>query len=120
MQATVELFRTLTGNDFTDKTDEEIEAFLAVSESVTSTTVCLDIRHLLVVYDAAHRMTLAFRGGGVGGPVTSEREGQLSRGFGLTAGADPLLSTTSYGQMLEDLRAGCIFVPTTSSLPSGF
>jgi len=111
----VELFRTLTGNDFVDKTDEEIQEFLNVSESVTSTTVCLDVRHLLVIYDAAHRMTLAFRGGGTGGPITSKSEGQLSIGFGMHADADPLLSSTSYGQMLEDLRRGCIFSPRTSS-----
>jgi hypothetical protein len=110
-QATVELFRQVTGNDFVDKTDEEIQGFLDIAETVTSTKVCLDVRHLLVVYDAAHRMTLAFRGGGVGGPITSQSEGQLSIGFGMVTGADPLLSTTSYGQLLEDLRRGCILGP---------
>lgn len=119
MDATVELFRRLTGNDFVDKTDEEIQGFLDVSESVTSTKVCLDVRHLLVIYDAAHRMTLAFRGGGVGGPITSQKEGQLGISFGVVGEADPLLSSTSYGQMLQDLRRGCIFPPRTSCLVYG-
>ncbi len=59
------------------------------------------------IYYAAHLGTITNRGDAQGGPVQSESEGGVSVSYGMfsPAGADPLLSTTSYGkQWLQLVR----------------
>ena len=56
-----------------------------------------------------HNYTVDSRGG-AGGPVTSEKEGQLSRSFAATASASSY-GSTSWGQELQTLSRSINFGP---------
>ena len=53
---------------------------------------------------------------GSGGSITSEKEGQLSRGFGATVSSGAL-GDTSWGRELEQLTKGLHFFPRTRMMP---
>ena len=87
--------------------------FLTLADKRTGTAYG-DNRDQAVALLAAHMMTMRGRNG-VGGVVTSEKEGDLSRTYAQTSSANPApLSATSYGQQLLELRNGCIFGPRTT------
>jgi hypothetical protein len=65
--------------------------------------------YVLHMYEVSDR-------GGSGGPVTSEKEGQLSRSFGATA-SNASLDSTSWGQELKALIRGLHFFPRTRMMP---
>lgn len=54
-------------------------------------------------------------GSGIGGSITSEKEGQLARSFGYVSvnspGADSYYSKTIYGQELLQLFRSCVILP---------
>jgi len=56
---------------------------------------------------AAHLLTLSPSSGVVAGPVTSEKEGDLSRSYGSTKGDDSVLGSTPYGLQYIDMTKGC-------------
>jgi len=58
---------------------------------------------------AAHLLTLsnASASGVVAGPVSSEKEGDLSRSYGTTKGDDSVLGSTPYGLQYIDMTKGC-------------
>ena len=67
-----------------------------------------DLRHIAIAYRAAHMLTVASIGGSAGGPVTSEKEGDLARSYGTSTGGASL-GSTSYGREYEALRRQVIF-----------
>lgn len=72
-------------------------AALSVNESVWGTKYDLGVAVM-----AAHLLTMANRGGN-GGPVTSEKVGDLARSYGQMGDKDSLMAT-SYGQWFVQLR----------------
>lgn len=68
--------------------------------------VALLVLHLYAVNDR----------GGAGGPITSEKEGQLSRSFGATASAASW-GDTSWGRELQTLSRSINFGPRNRMMP---
>jgi len=64
-------------------------------------------REQAVAYLAAHILTVGEIGGAAAGPVTSEREGDLARSYGVSAGGGGL-ETTAYGREFQAIRQECI------------
>ena len=62
-----------------------------------------------------HNYTVDLRGG-AGGPVTSAKEGQLSRSFGATASPSSW-GDTSWGRELQTLSRGRNFGPRNRMMP---
>ena len=61
-----------------------------------------------------HWLTMEGRHG-VGGPVTSETEGSLSRSYGISGMHN--LDSTSYGQELKDLIRSTVFAARNRMVP---
>jgi hypothetical protein len=68
---------------------------------------------------AAHILSMSSgaRSGGVGGAITSKKEGDLSINFGSNPAFTSRLDSTSYGQDLEQLKRECIFAPNINAIP---
>lgn len=76
---------------------------LAMAEDQIAADHCQ--REQAVAYMAAHILTIAMRNG-TGGAVTSETEGSLSRGYGVS-GSATRLDSTSYGSEVQRLNRIC-------------
>jgi hypothetical protein len=94
------------GTEFSGLSDSMIETYIGIAQCLISEDAwgCCYSQALSLM--TAHLVTLGARAG-VGGPVTSERVGDLSRSYGtLNSGTGDIneLAQTSYGTMLSMLR----------------
>lgn len=71
-----------------------------------------DIKNLAIAYLTAHNYTLSQRGG-VGGNITSEKEGDLARSFGGGISDPSGLGSTPYGMEFLRLKRMFILTPRT-------
>jgi hypothetical protein len=71
-----------------------------------------DVKNLAIAYLTAHNYTLSQRGG-VGGNITSEKEGDLARSFGGAMQDGTGLGSTSYGMEFLRLKKMFILTPRT-------
>lgn len=71
-----------------------------------------EIKNLAIAYLTAHNYTLSQRGG-VGGNITSEKEGDLARSFGGVVNDSSGLGSTSYGMEFLRLKKMFILTPRT-------
>lgn len=72
------------------------------------------IKDLATAYLAAHMLTISKRSGN-SGPISSEKEGDLSRNFGGAVGSG-YYNSTSYGLEFKRLARAFIFGPRTSEV----
>lgn len=132
MYSTEELIRVfrLTIPAMADVTDEELTSDIEIYRDYVSEKRFGKLFPKALAYFIAHMRTLnsmiadaVSGGGGAGdehltaGAMTSEREGDLSRGYGSnsngnTSDSDELLKKTLYGQMFLQLRS-MVIVPVT-------
>lgn len=97
---------TLRAPDFA--ADPNIDDFIAEAEKETG-TVYGDLRDKAVALLVMHWLEMRDRGG-TSGMIKSEREGDLSRSYGLSGQTtDDYLSQTAWGLELLDLRRATIF-----------
>jgi len=125
----ISVFR-LTIPAMADVTDEELTSDIEIYRDYVSEKRFKKLFPKALAYFIAHMRTLntmiavAVGGGGnagdehlTAGALTSEREGDLSRGYGSnskgdTSNSDELLKKTLYGQMFLQLR-DMVIVPVT-------
>ena len=89
--------------------DVTVGKWLTIAGSVANTT-CLDAERAAMAqaYYAAHLLSLTTdTANGATGPVKSEKEGDLSRSYGMVSGNDSWLGQTPYGRAYADLTAPC-------------
>lgn len=94
--------------EFGAETDGRIELFITFAENSISAAVWGTLTDQAVSYLAAHMLARANAGGAAGGPVVSEKVGDLARSYGQVGGktSDYLgeLGLTSYGIEYARLR----------------
>lgn len=71
-----------------------------------------NVKNLAIAYLTAHQYTLSQRAG-VGGNITSEKEGDLARSFGGAASDPSGLGSTSYGMEFMRLKNMFLLTPRT-------
>ncbi len=104
-----------------------IDTFIGFAELQVFSDVWGRLADMATTYLAAHLLALSYPGGtptgassGPGGPLTSEKVGDVSRNFGqsnptgLTVGDVDLMST-GYGRQFLSLRESLAIVPTVSA-----
>ena len=110
----LEYFRLLAP-EFASVADATVNSWLTMAGNLIAVG-CLDAERAAMAQAlyAAHLLSLTTRSGQGGaaalGPVTSEREGDLSRTYATIKGGDTLLGSTSYGQQYIDLTRPCFGV----------
>lgn len=98
--------------ELTDESDVRIDLFIDICKLRNDAGVWGDKYDYAVALDACHELTMANRRGS-GGPVTSERVGDLAVGYG-SFQAGKLQSPydmTAYGQMYINLRKTLLVTP---------
>lgn len=88
--------------ELADEDSSRIYRFIEFAALSVNETIWGSKYDLGVAVMAAHLLTMAGRGG-TGGPVTSEKVGDLSRSYGQMGDKDSLMAT-SYGQWFVQLR----------------
>jgi len=107
-----------------------LDDLIALAELVTGQAFGTK-RNLAVALRVCHTLALEERNGadqsvspqtdsgsGTGGAITQEKEGQLSRSYGVASKiseSQPNLSATKYGLQLLELMKSCLVLPRTSS-----
>lgn len=89
-----------------------IDLFITIAKLRNSESVWGDKYDYAVALDACHELTMANRTGS-GGPITSEKVGDLSVGYGSFQSGKNQISydLTSYGQMYINLRKTLLVTP---------
>lgn len=88
------------------ETDARLSRFIAHASAYVNASAWGAKADFARALFAAHLLTISKRGG-VGGDVTSESVGDLSRGYG-SASSSTFLSSTSYGQQFMALRRSIV------------
>lgn len=94
--------------EFENETTQRISFFIAMAENRTNPDFFKTKYDDAVTLLTCHLLTLANRGG-IGGSVTSEKVGDLSRGYSAPQGTS--LGSTSYGQLFDELSRRCRPIP---------
>ena len=104
--------------------DSRLTGMIELAEQLTSKTsfgdkynhaVALLVLHWLTL-DAQSGGSSTSSGSGIGGGVKSEKEGELSRSFGIPSSASDksiFFNSTSFGMELMYLWRSCLVLPTT-------
>ena len=99
------------GSEFSGLSNSFLETYIEIAEELIDQDAwgCTYKKALSLM--SAHLVTLGMRGGGAGGPVTSERVADLSISYGTLAGTEDIqeLAATAYGVMLAQLRRAKFF-----------
>lgn len=100
---------------FSEETDSRIEIFLT-DAALSISSDKFGLFYDLAIYNlAAHLLTMASRGGGAAGPVTSERVGELARGYAAPPNSDKMnfgsLASTPFGMEYERIRRQVMITP---------
>lgn len=85
--------------------DARVTSLITIATTQTG-TVFGDQRNYAIAMLVLHWLELETRGG-AGGPITSEKEGDLARAYGKPQ-SDHELMSTKWGQELKRLRDSCI------------
>ena len=93
--------------EFASQENSRIKFFIDMAERRVNRTIFGDKADDAVCLMSAHLLTMGSRGG-QGGSVTSEKVGDLSRGYS-SGSADKKgpHGSTSYGEMYDDLLRSC-------------
>jgi hypothetical protein len=113
MATSLETFRALIP-EFAAQPDATVEVYLTLAVAAHNTTVWGNVYVFAMIYYAAHAMALdptigSAGGSATAGALTSQKDGDLSRGYG-SAGStastlgDAWLARTTYGQQYLQLR----------------
>lgn len=100
-------------DEFAGLSDPKLNLFLEYARRWVHETKWGDSQKLAEVLMCAHLLTMQERArGGVAGPVTAERVGDVNISYGsTTVTGDEALSTTSYGQQFIELRKTLLITP---------
>lgn len=123
MSTPLELLTTVVAPKFAGYDGGRLSATINVASGRVGTVFGAN-RNLAIAYLAAHMLEISNPVNGSGGMVTSEKEGQLARSYGVgqTGKADPL-DRTVFGQQFKQLRSEHSFGPrtavSTTVIPTG-
>lgn len=97
------------------------DVFLQTLIDIAKPQVCISknkkINNLAIAYLAAHMNSIGNRGGSGVGAVTSEREGDLARSFGVSGNVrDAALGQTPYGLEFLRLKNQFVLTPRTRNV----
>lgn len=109
MSTPLEYFR-LVAPGFSTTGDSTVNKWLTIAaEFVPTGCLTTEGYNMALALYAAHMLQLATASasGGAVGPITSEKEGDLSRSYGATKGDDTVLGSTTYGIQYMDMTKGC-------------
>lgn len=110
-QATAKDVKDFAG-EFSEASDSKIELFLEYARSWVHETKWGNKQKFAEILMCCHLLTLQQRGGGVSGPVTAERVGDVNISYGQAASTgNEALSTTAYGLQFLALRKTLIITP---------
>ncbi|MCP3685997.1 MAG: DUF4054 domain-containing protein [bacterium] len=87
--------------EFDTYDSDRIARLIVIAQSQLSSSKYGDQYEYATALKVCHMLTISGRSGS-GGSISSEKEGELARSYG-SAGSS-LLSTTSYGLLLEELN----------------
>jgi hypothetical protein len=98
--------------EFANEPNSRLNFFINAAVTRLNPDAFCDKYDQAVCFLSAHLLTLSNRAG-QGGSVTSEKVGDLARSYSAPKGASDgsSYSSTSYGQMFEDLLRSCRSVP---------
>jgi hypothetical protein len=101
------------GSELASLSDSFVNIYLDIAGCLIDADAWGDCADQALKLMTAHLLTLATRGGGSGGPVSSERVGDLAIQYGAITGNSDIqeLEGTSYGVMLAQLRRAKFFLP---------
>jgi len=102
----LEYFRQLAPA-YEDMLDADVINWLLIADGMVFADCLDDDKAAMAVALYAAHLIYTTSTGGAAGPVTSEKEGDLSRSYGMTVNDKKWLGKSSYGQLYLQVTAPC-------------